>query len=141
MRIVTSTQNVKAVAPLVLEQVLIETEPPAGQSKVGAPWVRGIEPSLETNISILPSSIIAGQFDVADRGLLVGSEFAHNLDVSVGDRVMVYSPSDLRKWRESATNESARVPSPPEFEVRGIFDVGYFDYNFSFSPSSLATTQ
>src|SRR5439155_6395284 len=38
---VSSNRNVKAVAPLVLGQVLVETEPPNGQSQVGAPWVRG----------------------------------------------------------------------------------------------------
>src|SRR5437660_611458 len=74
MRQVGSNANVKAVAPYVLGQVLIETEPQAGQSKVGAPWLRGMDPHIETNMSILPSNIIAGSFDLNDRGLLVGSD-------------------------------------------------------------------
>ena len=42
MRQVASNPNVKAVAPYVLGQVLVETEPDAGQSEVGAPWLRGL---------------------------------------------------------------------------------------------------
>src|SRR6266481_213534 len=47
MRQVSSNQNVKAVAPLVLEKVLVETEPPNGQSQVDAPWLRGMDPGLK----------------------------------------------------------------------------------------------
>ena len=63
-RLVASNRNVKAVAPFVLGPVLVETEPPNGQSKVGAPWIRGINPQIETNMSVLPSSIVEGKFDV-----------------------------------------------------------------------------
>src|SRR5436190_145048 len=96
-RIVSSNRNVTAVAPFVLEQVLLETEPDQGQSQVGAPWVRGIDPALETNISVLPKKIVEGDFDVSNQGLLVGRVFADHLNLSVGDRVMVYSPRDLNK--------------------------------------------
>src|SRR5258708_31209981 len=37
---VRTNPRVKAVAPLVIEQVLVETEPVTSQSQVGAPWVR-----------------------------------------------------------------------------------------------------
>ena len=139
--VVASNRNVKAVAPLVIEQVLLETEPQSGQGQVSAPWVRGIQPALETNISILPKSIISGDFDVNDRGLIIGAEFARNLNLRVGDRVSIYSPSDLRKWRESAGKEGAKVPVPPEYDVRGIFDVGYYEYNLNFVVTSLRDAQ
>ena len=63
------------------------------------------------------------------------------MDLDVGDRLMVYSPKDLKKWRESVGQEHAKVPTPPEFEVRGIFDVGYYDYNLSFIATALADAQ
>src|SRR5215212_11323945 len=120
--LVSSNVHVKAVAPFVLEQVLMETQPQSGQSQVAAPWLRGIDTRLETNISVLPKSIVDGKFEVSDRGLLLGTEFANNLRLDIGDRVTVYSPSDLKKWRESQGKENATVPVPPEYEVRGIFD-------------------
>src|ERR1022692_2209489 len=80
-RIVAANRNVKAVAPYVLGPVLVETEPPNGQAKFGAPYIRGINPLIETNMSVLPSSIVDGKFDVSDRGLLVGTEFARNMKI------------------------------------------------------------
>jgi lipoprotein-releasing system permease protein len=139
--IVASNRNVKAVAPFILGPVVVETEPPNGQSKVGAPWVRGIDAQIETNISVLPSSIVAGKFDVSDRGLLVGIDFAQNMGLQVGDRVEIGSPSVLRKWRESNKKEGAAAPVLPEYEVRGIFRVGYYEYDLSVVVTSLEDAQ
>jgi lipoprotein-releasing system permease protein len=141
MGLISSNQAVKAVAPYALGQVLTETEPPNGQGQVGAPWVRGLDPGVEAKISVLPQSIVEGKFDVSDRGLLIGVGFAQNMNLGVGDRVMIFSPKDLNKWRESAGKENAKVPVPPEYEVRGIFDVGYFEYNASFVATSLQDAQ
>jgi lipoprotein-releasing system permease protein len=140
-RIVASNPRVKAVAPYVQGPVLVETEPPSGQSKVGAPWIRGIDPQIETNMSVLPDSIKYGKFDVSDRGLLVGTAFARNMSLQVGDRVEIGSPSVLQKWKESNKQKNAPVPVLPEYEVRGIFDVGYYEYNLSFVVISLSDAQ
>src|SRR5205085_5307228 len=91
---VSANRNVKGVAPYVLEQVLIETQPPSGQSQVGAPWLKGINPQLESNISVLPKSVIQGKFDLNDRGLVIGSEFARHMNLAVGDLVLIHSPKD-----------------------------------------------
>jgi lipoprotein-releasing system permease protein len=141
MSLVASNGEVKAVAPFVMEQVLVETQPKSAQSQVGAPWIRGINPQLETNISVLPSSIVEGKYDVGNRGLLLGIEFARNMNLEVGDRVVIYSPSDLKKWRENAGKEGATLPVPPEYEVRGIFDVGYYEYNVSVIVTDLEDAQ
>jgi lipoprotein-releasing system permease protein len=140
-RVVSSNRNVKAVAPFVLGPVLVRTEPASGQARVGAPYIRGIIPGIETNMSVLPSSIVEGKFDVSDRGLLVGTEFAHNMDLQVGDRVEIGSPSVLRKWEDSTKKTNAPAPVLPEYEVRGIFDVGYYEYNVSFIVTSLRDAQ
>jgi len=140
-RTVGANRDVKAVAAFVLGPVLVQTEPASGQAQVGAPWLRGINPEVETNMSVLPNSIVAGKFDVSDRGLLVGTEFAHNLGLEVGDRVEIGSPSMLKRWRESSKKENASAPVLPEYEVRGIFDVGYFEYNVSVIVISLRDAQ
>ena len=94
--IVQSNPEVKAVTPFVLGQVLAETEPHDGQAQVSAPWLRGLDPLTETNISTLPSSIKYGVFDVRDRGVVVGSVFAENMNLAVGDLLTIYSPDELR---------------------------------------------
>jgi len=134
-RIVAANRNVKAVAPYVQGPVLVITEPPNGQSKVGTPMIRGINPQIETNMSVLPSSIVDGKFDLSERelpGLLVGTAFAHYMSLQVGDRVDIGAPSVLKKWKESTKNKDAVIPVLPEYEVRGIFDVGYNEYNLGF---------
>jgi lipoprotein-releasing system permease protein len=141
MREIASNQNVKAVAPYVQGQVLLETQPENGSSQVGAPWIRGIDPKLEPKISTLPTNIVSGKFDVADRGLLIGVEFASNMGLEVGDRVLIYSPAELKKLRENQGKEGQKTVLPDEFEVRGIFDVGHFEYNASFAVTSLEDMQ
>jgi lipoprotein-releasing system permease protein len=142
MKKVSENHHVRSVAPYVIGQVLVETEPANGQPKASAPWMRGIVPQLETNMTVLPHSIVEGKFDVSDRGLVIGSGFAENMDLAVGDHLSVFSPSDLKKWRESLEKDNAgKIPVPPEFEVRGIFDVGYYEYNMSFIVASLSDAQ
>src|SRR5579859_6156592 len=80
-REISSNHQVSVVAPFIMGQVMIETEPQNGESQVAAPWLRGIDPKLEPKISILPKSIIEGKFDVSNQGLLVGSELARNMNL------------------------------------------------------------
>jgi lipoprotein-releasing system permease protein len=140
-RTVNSNANVTAMAPLIMGPVLVETQPAEGAPQVGAPWIRGVDPRIETNISVLPSSIKYGKFDVSDRGVLVGVEFARKMNLAVGDRIEIGSPSVLRKWRESTKKQDGSVPVLPEYEVRGIFDVGYYEYNLSVIIVSLQDAQ
>jgi lipoprotein-releasing system permease protein len=140
-RIVSSNRNVKAVAPFVMGPVLVETEPPNGQSKVGAPWIRGINPQDRDQHERAAQQHRGGKFDVSDRGLLVGTEFAHNMSLQVGDRVEIGSPSILQEM--AGERQEGRAPAPvlPEYEVRGIFDVGYYEYNLSVIVISLQDAQ
>ena len=138
---VQANPEVRTVAPLVLGRVLVETESQNGQSKAEAPLLRGMDPRLETNLTVLPKSIREGDFDVSDRGLLVGNEFADMMNLHVGDKLVIYSPKDLKKWKENADKEHVKLPAPPHYEVRGIFNVGYYDYDFSVIVTSLQDAQ
>lgn len=142
-RLVSSNRHVKAVAPLALGRVLAQTEPPDTNSpaRFDAPVMRGIDPKLEAQITTLPTNIVAGAFDVKDRGLLIGSVFAAQMGLDVGDQLTVYSPEELQKLRQNQGKEGERTVLPPEFEVRGIFDVGYEEYNSQYIITSLRDFQ
>ncbi len=131
MTLIASNQNVKAVAPYCLGRALVETQPETetGEARFDAPLLRGIDPKLESKITSLPTNIIAGSFDVSNRGLLVGTTFASNMGLRVGDRLSVYGPEALKKMRKNQGKEGQTVEVAPDFEVRGIFDVGYEEYN------------
>ena len=142
MNIVASNKNVRGVAPFVLGQVLVVTQPTNGQSKLtGAPWVRGVDVARESSVSVLPQSIITGKFDLSGRGLVIGSQFAENLNLSVGDRVSVYSPSDLEKMEKQRGKPDEEAVLPDDYTVTGIFDVGYFEYNANIVVTSLENAQ
>jgi lipoprotein-releasing system permease protein len=140
MHTVQSNPLVAAAAPLVLEQVLIQTEPAAGQSQASAPYLRGVDVELETNMTVLPRSIKEGTFDLSNRGLVIGKDFAANYNLEVGDHVMVYAPGQIKKLMESQEKDRQKI-STPEYEIRGIFDVGHYEYNSQVVIASLEDAQ
>jgi lipoprotein-releasing system permease protein len=141
MRRVSWNANVRGVAPFVLGPVLLETQPQVGQSSVWAPNIRGIDPQAETNVSTLASSIVEGEFDVSGRGILVGTVFAEKMNLHVGDRANIYSPRELKRVKESRNQPEQEGILPDEYEVRGIFDVGYYEYNAMIVIVSLENAQ
>jgi lipoprotein-releasing system permease protein len=140
-RIVSTNRGVKGVAPYVLGRVLLETQPASGQAQFDAPILRGIDPKLETNVTVLPESIVEGKFDVSNRGALIGANFARDKSLQVGDHVLLYSPAELHKLKENQGKTNQEAVLPDEYEVRGIFDVGYYDYDAMFIVTSLEDAQ
>ncbi|MEP6664214.1 MAG: hypothetical protein ABJC04_11180, partial [Verrucomicrobiota bacterium] len=139
---VTGNKNVIGVAPYIAGLVLLQTEPPEGiNPKFFAPLLLGIDPKLENDVSVLPRSIVTGEFDLGGNSVLVGGNFAHAMELSLGDRVAIYSPSSIEKLQRSIKNPDAEKPVPQEFVVRGIFDVGYGDYNANIIAVSLENAQ
>jgi lipoprotein-releasing system permease protein len=139
--VISGNEEVKAVAPFVLGQVLVETTPRGGAQEQAAPWVRGTDPKTEPEISDLPASIVKGKFDLSGHGLVIGIELAKQLKVTVGDTLQVYSPADLIRWRQQMEGRLQKEPQPEDYEIRGIFDVGYFDYNRLLMAASLENAQ
>src|SRR5262249_9322576 len=141
MRVVASNQNVKGVAPYILGQVMIKTQPEFGNPLASAPWVRGIDSRYETNVSVLSTSVAIGSFDLEGRGVLIGSELAHNLRLSVGDRIAVYSPRNLEKIEKRRSKKNEEVIPPDDYTVRKIFNVGYYEYDATVIVTSLENAQ
>ncbi len=138
---VMANPRVKGVAPFVQGKVLLETQPPAGGSLVDAPVVRGVDAQREGGVSDLPKSIKEGEFNLRGNGLVVGRELANNLGLRVGDRVSIYSPANLKKLKDSRRSGKEEAALPDEFTVKGIFDVGYYEFNANVVVTSLANAQ
>jgi lipoprotein-releasing system permease protein len=141
---VRSNASVVGVTPFVMGKVLLETQPRTGeQSVVDAPYVRGVDPATEGSVSVLPESIIRGQFNLEGHNVIVGSELASKLGLQLGDRLGIFSPEDLKQIRASQKQgqEAAKAPVARDFTVGGIFDVGYYDYNANVIVMSLENAQ
>jgi lipoprotein-releasing system permease protein len=130
------------VSPLVIGKVLVETQEETNkQSRVDAPILRGVDPQAEGSVSVLPQSIVEGKFDLSGHGVVIGSEFARNLGLRVGDRLSIYAPRDIERMRKSRGNKNEEAILPEDYVVRGIFDVGYYEFNSQFIITSLENAQ
>lgn len=138
---VAQNPHVKAVAPFVWGRVLLLTQPQEGEPLVDAPWVRGIDPKLEPAISALPSSIVAGELDVSGNGLVLGRDLALNLGLNVGDPVEIVSPRVAHAIRQAQReNRDIQIDSE-EYVVKGIFNVGYYQFDSEVVVTSLGNAQ
>lgn len=138
---IMANPRVKGVAPFVQGKVLLETQPPAGGSLVDAPVVRGVDPQREAGVSDLPKSVKDGAFDLRGNGLIVGRELANNLGLRVGDQVSIFSPANFKKMKDSRRSGKEEAALPDEYTVKGIFDVGYYEFNAHVAVTSLANAQ
>ncbi len=143
MRRVETRPGVHGVAPFVLSQVLLQTEPDPARSgpRSGAAFVRGIDPDLEGRVSVLTNSVVEGKFDLRGNGLIVGSSLADSLGIHVGDRVALYSTHALERMARSLSRKDPELETAEDFEVRGIFQIGYDQIDASFVAMSLANAQ
>jgi lipoprotein-releasing system permease protein len=140
-RIVAQNPEVVGVAPNVYGQVLLETQPQNGQALLRAPVVRGIDPVAEATVSQLASNIVSGELDLSRRSLVIGADMARDLELSVGDKVAVLSERHLRKMREQEKQGKETAIPPDEYEVRGIFDAGHYEFNSMFVFISMERAQ
>ncbi len=122
--------NVRGVAPFVFGPVLVETEGTTNRAALqDAPMLRGVEAANEGKISRLPREIIAGDFDLRGHGMIVGADFANNLKLKVGDHLSVLSETAVKKMREAYKRKEEFAISPDDYEVRGIFSTGYYEFD------------
>lgn len=142
MPLIYSNQAVRGVAPFVIGPVLVETvASEGGKVQIMAPYIRGLDTRLESKISVLPRSIERGQFDVSRKGILIGNELARQLHVDIGDPLEIHSPRSFEKMVRAQKRDEEHFINSDEYEVRGIFDVGYYEYNASVIFCSLGNAQ
>ena len=144
MATVRSNKNVRGVAPTVASQVLMETTTNSHMTKIyqAAPYLRGIDPAAETNVSTLASSIIDGNFDVSGHGILIETSLPANMESKSAHTINILTYSDVTKMIDSYKKKEKETAIPPmEYQVRGIFDVGFYDFNASTVVVSLENAQ
>lgn len=142
--VLTNQPGVLAAAPLVEGPVLLR-RPQKGGAMVLTPLVRGIDPRLGRDATALLKNIRLGTNDLHGKGLLVGWELAREINVVPGDRVEILPPAIAEQMVSQAQRSKDGGVDvgflPIEFEVRGIFDAGYYEFNVAFVATSLANAQ
>jgi lipoprotein-releasing system permease protein len=129
-----TTKNIKgvvAVTPSIDTQVLVN-------NKGGL--LRGLDTGSINDVMNIKSMITEGSLSSLDGlndglpGLIIGSEFAKRLRVSVGDEIIVIAP-------EGRLTPLGRVSNSVKYRVTGLFNSGYYQYDQTISFISLKQAQ
>jgi len=119
VEIAQANPHVRGAAPFVERQALLQGH------RVTGGIIRGMLPELEPKVSELDRKMVKGSLGDLKRGafgIVLGSELAMELGVSVGDKVTVYAP-------EVTVTPIGAVPRFKRCEVVGIFSVGFQEYD------------
>jgi len=120
---------VERAAPYISAQVLASY----GSRALGG-ILKGVDVSRSDDIA---RHIVEGRFvnnDVSPFQLVMGKSLARKLGVGVGDRVRLMSPS-------GGISPSGAVPRMRAFNVVGIFDSGFYEYDVGMMVTPLAAIQ
>ena len=145
MRVVSLNKNVTGVAPFIQGPVLVEAEATNGHgAPFATPYLRGVDVNAEGSVSVLPQKILpGGSFDLSGQTIIVGSVFAEENGLNVGDHVSIYSPSEFEKMagelQHGKTNQEPILRN--DYTVGGIFAIGYRAYDENLIGMSIENAQ
>ena len=141
-RAVRQNPNVKNVSPFVTGPVLVETTASKNRPSLqDAPILLGVDPETEKTSGDIARSLVDGKFDLSGRGLVVGEDFASNLHLQVGDHLSIYSSREIERVKEAVKRKEDVAFLPDDYEVRGIYHVGYYEDDARFVVASLDNAQ
>jgi len=124
MKSIGALPDVVAAAPTIEGPVVIQH-----RGLIFTPILRGVDPRHESGVSAIPRSIIRGSFDLSDNGVVLGRDLAERIGVRPGDTLLVNAPRSFMAKDE--------IHLPEELVVRGIFEVGMWEYDMGFLLTSL----
>lgn len=137
---IAKTSGVVASAPFVQGPVIVDHD-----GRIFTPIIRGIDLEQEQKIVDLRDLVKEGKPDLTDESALVGARLATALGISVGDKITIYAPGNIRsiieELKRSQDDPKAKaktlaelqneVVMPADLTVTGIFESGRFDYDFN----------
>jgi lipoprotein-releasing system permease protein len=153
MEKVGKVDDVVAVAPFVLKQVMLTTP-----GKSTGVILRGVDPELEEKVTDLKKNLISGDLrfltlntDELDGekketgsggegdakigyNIILGKELAESLDVAFGQEVTVVSPT-------GKMTPMGMVPRMKKFKVCGVFHSGMYEYDAGLAYISIEAAQ
>lgn len=132
---ILSTEHVVAAAYFLNGQALVRKN-----EKVTGVIVKGVDPKDEVNVNKLGTYLKIGSLaGISSGDVVIGSELADKLDVSLGDTISIISPAQTEQKRSV-------IPSIPkvegkDFRICGIFTSGMYEYDSNLVYASLPEAQ
>ena len=128
---VLENESVTGVAPFV-GPVMVETQPDEGLPQIYTPYIRGVDIDLEPTVSSLVSTNSLSRVNWISTAACWSARKFVPSSSSTGDYLAVHSARSFLRIREAQEEGSELVLLPDDYEVRGIVDAGYFEYNANF---------
>jgi lipoprotein-releasing system permease protein len=135
--VIKKVPGVVAATPFIQTQVMLTT---TGGDMTGA-VLRGVDIRTAPDVISIKRDLVEGRFEDLERpqdlppGVILGTELAKKLGVTVGDNVIMLSPMG------GDVSPLGMTPKMKNFAVVGIFDSGMFEYNGTFAYISLGAAQ
>ncbi|MBI3605491.1 MAG: lipoprotein-releasing ABC transporter permease subunit [Nitrospirae bacterium] len=137
---VRQTPHVIAATPFIYNQVLLSSE-----ANVHGVVLRGVDTQTEGSITDIQKNLIEGKLSDLDvdhpaenkvilPSIIIGKELAIRLGVFTGDKINVISPV-------GETGPFGLIPRMKRFQVAGIFDSGFYEYDSSLAYISIKNAQ
>jgi lipoprotein-releasing system permease protein len=112
--------DVVAAAPFINQQGLL-----GNQQNVQGTLVRGILPQEEDKVADIGRHMKAGALGdlrPGEFGIVLGSELAHAVGASVGEKVVLIAP-------QGQVTPAGILPRIKQFTLVGVFEVGMYEYD------------
>lgn len=90
--------------------------------------VKGINPQTEVRVKEIANYIKAGTLDMGSGGAVIGNELANRLNLKVGGKFYLISPSEI-KPKNALSAVTGKFAEGKEFTVAGIFQSGMYEYD------------
>ena len=129
---VINQPHIKGAAPNIMEQGMVTMG-----NKVKGVAIRGVLPEFEGQVSDLQNKMVVGAIEglqAKKYHIVLGSELALTLGVSIGDKVTVIAP-------QGSVSPVGVVPRIKRFTVSGIFEVGMHEYDSALAIIHIADAQ
>lgn len=114
------SKKVEGVAPFIMGQGMI-----VNGKQVSGALIRGVDPTLENDVSEVLSKIKFGEASALQPGeynIVIGITLAQQLGVGVGDKITVVSP-------QGQVTPAGLLPRLKRFTVGGLFKIGMHEYD------------
>lgn len=119
-REINKQTEILASAPFILGQGLL-----MGGRMVKGALIRGVLPAQEAGVSNLSENLKQGNWNALESGkwqIVLGSELARQLGVSVGQKVTLVAP-------KGQITPAGLLPRLKRFTVAGIFELGMYEHD------------
>ncbi len=112
--------EVVASAPYIRKEVML-----TNGRRVSGSLVRGINPEMESKVSMVGSKMVSGSLldlKAGEYGIVLGRELANTLGIIEGERVTVITP-------QASITAVGVMPRLRRFTVVGVFEVGMHQFD------------